>query len=48
MKKQIRIPDEITEKLNWKERIISRLFGKTIMKIYHLIRINIVNKMLKF
>jgi len=39
--------NEVMNELNWKEKIIVRIFNKTFNKVANLIRINIVNKMLK-
>ena len=41
------ILDEVTKELNWKEKIIVNIFNKTFNKVANLIRINIVNQMLK-
>lgn len=38
---------EIIKECKWFERIIVVLFGKTILKIYHYARINIINNMIK-
>lgn len=39
--------NEVTNQLNWKEKIIVKVFEKTFRKVHNLIRINIVNAMLK-
>ncbi|MCI8699751.1 MAG: hypothetical protein HFJ47_00215 [Clostridia bacterium] len=39
--------DEIIKKLNWREKIIVKLFTKTIIKICNIERINIINSILK-
>lgn len=38
---------EIMKECKWFERIIVVLFSKTILKIYHYTRINIINNMIK-
>ena len=43
MEKEI---NEISKKLNWYERIIIKIFKKTFIKVYNLIRIKIVNQLL--
>ena len=35
--------NEITKELNWKEKIIIKIFEKTFIKIYNIVRINIIN-----
>ena len=40
--------DEVMEGLNWKERIIVRIFKGTFVKVYNISRINTFNKMLKW
>lgn len=37
---------EIMENLNWKERIVVKIFKKIILKVYHNERIKIINKLL--
>lgn len=37
------IEEEIVKELNWKEKIIIKVFRKTFLKLYHVIRENIVN-----
>ena len=39
--------NEVKKELNWKERIIVKLFTKTFTKIYNICRINTINKMIK-
>lgn len=39
--------NEIKNELNWKERIIVRIFKKTFNKVYNIGRINTINSMLK-
>lgn len=41
------ILNEIKNELNWKERIIVRIFKKTFLKFYHIVRISILNNILK-
>lgn len=38
------VENEILKELNWKEKIIVKLFAKTFKKVADLVRINIVNK----
>ncbi len=38
---------ELKKELNWKEKIIVRIFSKTFTKVYNICRINIVNKIIK-
>ncbi len=40
------VEDEIIKELNWKERIIVKLFAKTFEKVYNKCRIKIVNSIL--
>lgn len=40
------VKDELMEELNWKERIVVKLFAKTFEKVYNKCRIKIVNSML--
>lgn len=42
-----RIRQKLKGELNWKERILLKLFGKTFNKIFNIIRIEIVNNVLK-
>lgn len=37
----------VTKELNWKEKIIIRIFNKTFNKVSNLVRVNIVNQMIK-
>ncbi len=39
--------NDVKEKLNWKEKIVIKIFNKTFNKIANLIRINTVNQMIK-
>lgn len=39
--------NEVKKELNWKEKIIIKVFTKTFIKVYNVARINIVNNMLK-
>lgn len=41
------ILDEVTKELNWKEKIIVKIFNKTFNKVANLVRINTVNQMIK-
>ncbi len=38
--------NEVMKQLNLKERIIVKIFTKTFIKVYNIIRINIVNSMI--
>lgn len=40
------IIDEILKECKWYEKIIVKLFTKLIIKTYHIVRINIINKVL--
>lgn len=40
------VKDEVIKELNWKERIVLKLFAKTFEKVYNKCRIKIVNSML--
>lgn len=37
--------DEITNELNWKEKIVVNMFTKTFIKVYNITRINLVNRL---
>lgn len=39
--------NEVKRELNWKERIVIKLFTRTFNKIYNIARINIVNEIIK-
>ena len=39
--------DEVIKELGWRERIIMKLFVKTFIKVYNIIRIKLVNSILK-
>ena len=39
--------NEVKKELNWKERIIIKIFTRTFSKIYNIARINIVNEIIK-
>lgn len=41
------VKDEVIKELNWKERIVVKVFSKTFKKVYNKCRIKIVNSMLK-
>lgn len=41
------ILDEVMKELNWKERIIIKVFYKLIIKVYNIARITTVNKFIK-
>ena len=38
--------DEVKKELNWRERIVVKLFTKTFVKVYNITRIKIVNKLI--
>ena len=40
------VENEIIKELNWREKIIVKLFAKTFNKVANLIRINTVNKLI--
>ena len=40
------VENEIMEELNWKERIVVKLFAKTFEKVYNKCRIKIVNSII--
>lgn len=40
------IVEEISKELRWYERIIVKLHMKLVLKIYHTVRIDIVNKLI--
>ena len=40
------VENETIKELNWKERIVVKLFAKTFEKVYNKCRIKIVNSML--
>jgi len=40
------VKDEVIKELNWKERIIVKLFAKTFEKVYNKCRIKIVNSII--
>lgn len=40
------VVNEVKKELNWKERIIVKLFTKTFAKVYNIARIKIVNKLI--
>lgn len=39
--------DELNGELNWKERIVVKLFKKLFLKTYNIMRIKLVNILLK-
>lgn len=41
------VVEEIVKELNWKERIIVKVFRKTFIKVVNVARIKIINKMLQ-
>ena len=40
------VENETIKELNWKERIVVKLFAKTFEKVYNKCRIKIINSML--
>lgn len=42
-----KVLNEIIKELNWKERIVVKMFAKIFIKVYNKERINIINKMLE-
>ena len=40
------VENEIVKELNWKEKIIVKVFNKTLVKVADLVRINIVNRLI--
>lgn len=46
MKKDV-VLNEIMKELNWKERIIVKIFAKTIIKMYNIQKIKLINSILK-
>ena len=40
------VKDEVIKELNWKEKIIVKLFAKTFEKVYNKCRIKIVNSII--
>ena len=40
------VENEIIKELNWKERIVVKLFAKTFEKVYNKCRIKIVNSLI--
>ena len=40
------VENEIVKELNWKEKIIVKVFNKTFKKVADLVRINIVNRLI--
>lgn len=42
--KENEIIEEILEKCNWWERIIVKRLEKLIIKVYHIVRVSIINK----
>mgnify|MGYP001137614340 CR=1 FL=1 len=46
MKKDV-VLNEIIKELNWKEKIIVKIFARTIIKVYDIHRIKMINKILR-
>lgn len=41
------VENEIMKELNWKEKIIVKVFAKTFKKVYNVSRINSINALIK-
>lgn len=41
------VENEVIKELNWKEKIIVKIFNKTFLKVYNISRIRTVNELLK-
>lgn len=39
--------DVVVDELNWKEKIIAKVFKKTIIKVYHIARVRTFNELIK-
>jgi hypothetical protein len=39
--------DVVLDELNWKEKIIAKVFKKTIIKVYHIARVRTFNELIK-
>lgn len=39
--------DVVLDKLDWKEKIIAKVFKKTIIKVYHIARVRTFNELIK-
>ena len=39
--------DEVKKELNWKEKIVAKVFKKTIIKVYHIARVRTFNELIK-
>ncbi len=42
-----KIADEVIKELNWKEKIIVKIFAKTFNKVHNITRIKIINALIK-
>lgn len=42
-----KIADEVIKELNWKEKIIVKIFAKTFGKVHNVTRIKIINALIK-
>lgn len=42
-----KVSDEVTKELNWKEKIIVKIFAKTFNKVHNITRIKIINALIK-
>ena len=42
-----KITDEVIKELNWKEKIIVKIFAKTFNKVHNITRIKIINALIK-
>lgn len=39
--------DVVLDELDWKEKIIAKVFKKTIIKVYHIARVRTFNELIK-
>lgn len=40
------VENEIIKELNWKEKIIIKVFAKTFEKVVNIVRISVINKLI--
>ncbi len=40
------VENEIIKELNWKEKIIIKIFAKTFEKVVNIVRISVINKLI--
>ena len=48
MKTKDVVLNEIIKELNWKERLVVKIFRKTFSKSCNIIRIDVINKLMQF